>query len=122
MASRQRSHWLIGSPKFFHLCATYLPEICVNLVFKHIHAASSLQKFNKATLRCIRICFDVEYVCICFDVEYVCICFDVEYVCICLDVEYVCICFDVEYVCICFDVEYVCICFDVEYVCIYVLT
>ena len=37
MASGQGSHWLIESPKMF----IYPPEICVNLVFKNIHAASS---------------------------------------------------------------------------------
>ena len=39
MTSGQGSHWLIESPNFFHLCVTRSPEICVNLVFKHIHAA-----------------------------------------------------------------------------------
>ena len=37
MASGQGSHWLIESPTYFHLCVTRCPEICVNLVFKHIH-------------------------------------------------------------------------------------
>ena len=41
MASGQGSHWLIKSPAIFHLCVTCPPEICVNFVFKHIHAASS---------------------------------------------------------------------------------
>ena len=40
-ASGQGSHWHMESPKFFHLHVTRPPEICVNLVFKHIHAASS---------------------------------------------------------------------------------
>ena len=33
-------HWLIVSRTLFHLCVTRPPEICVNFVFKHIHAAS----------------------------------------------------------------------------------
>ena len=41
MASGQGSHWLIKSPKCCHLCVTRPPEICVNLVLKHSHAASS---------------------------------------------------------------------------------
>ena len=41
MASGQGSHWLIESPTIFYQCVTRPPEICVNLVFKHIHAASS---------------------------------------------------------------------------------
>ena len=40
MASGQGSHWFIESPEMFHLCVTRPPEICVNLVFKYIHAAS----------------------------------------------------------------------------------
>ena len=40
MASGQGSHWLIKSPTFF-ICVILLPEVCVNLVLKHIHAASS---------------------------------------------------------------------------------
>ena len=41
MASGQGSHWFIESPTLFHVCVTHLPEVCVKLVFKHIHAASS---------------------------------------------------------------------------------
>ena len=40
MARGQGNKWLIDSPKCFHLCVTRPPEICVNLVFKHIHAAT----------------------------------------------------------------------------------
>ena len=41
MASGQRSHWLVESLKMFNICVIRPPEICVNLVFKHIHGASS---------------------------------------------------------------------------------
>ena len=40
MTSGQGSHWLIESPAMYHLCVTRPPEICVNLVFKHIHVVS----------------------------------------------------------------------------------
>ena len=40
MVSGQGSHWLIESPTVVHLCVNHPPEIFVNLVFKHIHAAS----------------------------------------------------------------------------------
>ena len=39
MASGQGSHWLIEIPTFVRLCVTRPPEVCVNLVFKHIHVA-----------------------------------------------------------------------------------
>ena len=41
VASGQGSHWLIESPKQFYFCVICPPEICVNLVLKHIHADSS---------------------------------------------------------------------------------
>ena len=42
-ASGQGRHWLIESPTCFHLYVTRPSEICVNLFFKHIHAASIYQ-------------------------------------------------------------------------------
>ena len=41
MASGQGSHGLIKSPTLVDLHVTRPPEIFVNFVFKHIHAASS---------------------------------------------------------------------------------
>ena len=41
MTSEEGSHWLIESPTMFHILITRPPEICVNLVFKHIHATIS---------------------------------------------------------------------------------
>ena len=46
MANGQLSHWRIESPTLFHLCVPRPPEICVNLVFKYIHAASSYTIFD----------------------------------------------------------------------------
>ena len=40
MASGQGIHWLIESPTCFHVCVARPPEICIILVFKHIHAAT----------------------------------------------------------------------------------
>ena len=40
MAGGQGIHWLIESPKIFHLCVTCSPEIFVNIVFKHSHIDS----------------------------------------------------------------------------------
>ena len=39
MASGQGSHWLTESAKLFNLCVISPPEICVNLLFIHIHTA-----------------------------------------------------------------------------------
>ena len=40
MASGQGSHWLIESPKVFHLCVTCPTKIFVKIAFKNIHADS----------------------------------------------------------------------------------
>ena len=40
MTIGQGSSWFIESPSFVHLCVNRPPKICVNLVLKHIHAAS----------------------------------------------------------------------------------
>ena len=47
MASGQGSHWLIESPTV-HLLIARPPEICVNLVFKHIQADSVARCPNQA--------------------------------------------------------------------------
>ena len=40
MASGQKIHWLIESPKFYHLCVARSYHIPVNSIFKHIHTTS----------------------------------------------------------------------------------
>ena len=50
MASGQGSHWLVESPTFVNLCVTCPPEICVNFVFKHIHATNIYSRYDLVQL------------------------------------------------------------------------